>query len=164
MNKAKKIILLALAAVAGGTATAQTGLVIQTAGGASPKVIPIENIGKMTFGDDGFTVSYVTEGTAAEAFAYADVQSIKFSGEATAISGPTAGGDDGDALRLYCRGTMLHAEGLAEGTTARAAVYDVSGRTVEERGAWNGEPINVGRLPKGVYIFKVNNKTIKFTR
>lgn len=163
MRRTTKKILLALMATLGmwSTAAAQTKIVVNFADGRAAQEFLLEDVGKVVFGAEQLTLGGVA-GETLQAYSLADILSIKFKDLPTAIESPVA--DTGSELRLFCRDGQLQAEGLPVDGDAVAAVYDLSGRPVMARRAWSGEPISVSSLPKGVYIFKVNNKTIKFAR
>lgn len=163
MNRFYKTILLLFPAIAGGwiSMQAQDRLLVYTIGESAAKTISLENIRKITFSDDGFTIDG-TGGDAAGTYTFTDVQSLKFDALTTGICHPqaTAGSD----LRLYSRDGSLCADGLADDRTVQATLYTVSGRHVLSYSNWDGSPIQTATLPHGVYIFKVNNKTYKFTK
>ena len=46
----------------------------------------------------------------------------------------------------------------------KAIVCDAAGRIVISLDRWNGSPVSIATLPKGVYILKVNDSSIKFTK
>nr|WP_238301080.1 hypothetical protein [Prevotella micans] len=43
-------------------------------------------------------------------------------------------------------------------------MFSTSGETVLRNSNWKGEPVNIGSLAKGVYVFKINNTTFKFRK
>lgn len=154
----KAIFLLALAFGAGGTAAeAQESLVVYNAAGAEAQSFALTDIVKITLGDDDVTV--VTSGSKASTFKYDDVRSIKFSNLTTGITPAQITGSD---LKLYLRNGMIGAENAVK--PAKAMIFDLSGRAVMTRDGWDGTPFSVASLAKGVYILKVNNNTLKFTR
>lgn len=161
--KQKRVFLSALA-LAGmvSAASAQTSLVLHPKqGGAEVKAFVLDGIRTLTFGDDGLTVN-LTDGQAYAA-AYDDLSTLTFSGmEGTAIETVTA--EYAANLDLFLTDGRLGVNNLPANVATEAALYDAAGRAVLMRRQWNGEPIAIGHLPKGVYIFKVNNQTLKFTR
>lgn len=162
MNRINKTsLLLFVAAVCGCTiATAQTVLVVKTTDGSTPKKISLDDIRKITFEGDDMKV-WRNDDAQTSVFSMPDVQNITFGdGNASGIADATVGKE---ALRPVYSDGVLAASGLA-GRTADVAVYDVSGRKLFSAADWDGAPISVAALPKGIYIFKVNNQTIKFTK
>lgn len=153
-------MFLALA-YGGMAADAQTSLVVYPASQASEsKSYLLTDIAKITFGSHEMEISG-TSGTK-ETFSFGDIMSIKFNLEATSIEGIPVTGDS--SLVPYYRGGMLGAEGLQNGQTARIKVCDLSGRVVIAKDNWDGTPVSTGSLTKGVYLFSVNKKTIKFMK
>lgn len=164
MSKKKKVFSLILFSVlAGGTAAhAQAALEIVHNDASKPNsVFSLDDIRRIDFSDTGFTVNEISGTTLAAAFT--DVRKIVFTGLSTGL-GDAAVVNKVSKLTLYCRGGKLTAEGLANGERAFAAVYDVGGRAVMSLKNWSGEPIDISGLSRGMYIFKVNNNSIKFTR
>ncbi len=164
MNRFLKTTLLLLFAVmcGYGVATAQTVIVVTPANGGTPEKISLDLIKKITFADDNMIVTPNDETTRIWSFVMPETKTITFEGDGiNAIGNPMA---DASALKLVYSGGLLGATGLAPGACAKAAVYDISGRTVITAAHWDGTPISVASLPAGVYVFKVNSQTIKFTK
>lgn len=163
MGKKSKTFILAFLAIAGSrvTAGAQVKLVITPWDSGSPaSEVRLGDVSKITFADDDFTVS-LFEGTAST-FAFRNVKTIRFEDVASGIDAP---GTDGQADgTLYYRDGFLRARSVDGSRMADAAVYDLSGRMVMAEPHWDGTPISTAGLQKGVYVFKVNNRTIKFTK
>ena len=160
-TKSAFLLTLALAGTAT-SASAQASLVLNPKQGSSEKKeFLLDGIRTLTFGDDGLTVN-LTDGQAYAA-AYDDLSTLTFSGmEGTGIETVTV--DEGQGAELFLSDGRLGVNNLPAHGVNNAAVFDATGRMVLSRPDWNGEPIAVHQLPKGVYIFKVNNQTIKFTR
>lgn len=160
-KKSAFLLTLALAGTAT-SASAQASLVLNPKQGSSEKKeFLLDGIRNLTFGDDGLTVN-LTDGQAYAA-AYDDLSTLTFSGmEGTAIETVTA--EYAANLDLFLTDGRLGVNNLPANVATEAALYDAAGRAVLMRRQWNGEPIAIGHLPKGVYIFKVNNQTFKFTR
>ncbi len=154
-------MFLALA-YGGLSADAQTtSLVVNPASQTSQsKSYLLTDIAKITFGDHGMEISG-TSGTK-ETFSFDDIMSIKFDYETTSIEGVPAA--DASSLVPYYRGGMLGAEGLPGGQAARVRICDLSGRVIMAKENWDGTPISTSSLTKGVYLFSVNKKTIKFMK
>lgn len=133
-------------------------LVFYGTGGNKDSVVELAKIGKLTFGNDGFSVVQ-TDGTATS-LGYANVMSIKFKNLTTGIEALKQNTAEG--IALHFDGQSLWAEG--DGAVgATAAVYSVNGQRMA--GAkYDGSHISVENLPKGVYMFKVGGKSIKFAK
>lgn len=134
-------------------------LVVNFTNGSSHQEFALSDIGKLTFDESSFYI-IGTDG-AASPFVYGQVGSIKFKGISTGIGAvsTTEGG-----LKPYYRNGQLGVDGWKAGEKAYAAVYSVDGMTVVSVDHWDGTPFSTGSLAEGVYIFKVNNHTIKFVK
>lgn len=159
-KKSAFLLTLALAGTAT-SASAQASLVLNPKQGSSEKKeFLLDGIRTLTFGDDGLTVNLKDGQTYAAAFD--NLATLTFRDESTAIETVTA--EYAANLDLFLTDGRLGVNNLPASVATEAALYDAAGRAVLMRRQWNGEPIAIGHLPKGVYIFKVNNQTFKFTR
>lgn len=159
-KKSAFLLTLALAGTAT-SASAQASLVLNPKQGSSEKKeFLLDGIRTLTFGDDGLTVNLKDGQTYAAAFD--NLATLTFRDESTAIETVTA--EYAANLDLFLTDGRLGVKNLPANVATEAALYDAAGRAVLMRRQWNGEPIAIGHLPKGVYIFKVNNQTLKFTR
>ena len=111
----------------------------------------------MTF-ENKSLVFYTTQRNAID---LTKIQSIKFVDLATAIKPQvsTLGGN----LSLLRRGNIVSVKGWDSSKTATVAIYSANGQIVDQRKGWNGADIDLSNLGRGVYILKVNNKTLKLT-
>ena len=159
-KKSAFLLTLALAGTAT-SASAQASLVLNPKQGSSEtKEFLLDGIRTLTFGDDGLTVNLKDGQTYVAAFD--NLATLTFRDESTAIETVTA--EYAANLDLFLTDGRLGVKNLPANVATEAALYDAAGRAVLMRRQWNGEPIAIGHLPKGVYIFKVNNQTFKFTR
>lgn len=158
----KTFIPMFLALAYGGlTADAQTSLVVNPASQTSEsKSYLLTDIAKITFGSHEMEISG-TSGTK-ETFSFSDIMSIKFDYEATSIDGIPV--TEESSLVPYYNSGMLGVNGLQSGQTARVRVCDLSGRVIMAKENWDGTPISTSALTKGIYLFSVNKKTIKFMK
>jgi hypothetical protein len=60
------------------------------------------------------------------------------------------------------RNNMLSVSGI--NGTANAAIFSVNGQQMTSLRAWNGAPVSIANLPKGVYILNIKNQSFKFIR
>ena len=164
MNRINKTTLLLFIAMAlgRGVTAAQTMLVVNASTGDGPQEISLDDIRKITFAGDDMTVGLASV-TQSGVFRIPDVKSIKFKDDMLA-SIDAAKSDDDATLRLMYGSGVLTVAGFVPGSTVSATVFDVSGRSMISASRWDGTPISVADLPAGVYIFKVINKTIIFTK
>lgn len=134
-------------------------LVVNFANDSPQQEFALSDIGKLTFDGSGFSV-FEANGTASP-FTYAQVKSIKFANVTSGIGNIEA---TTDGLKPYYRNNQLGVDGWQAGDTAKAVIYNVGGMMVASIDNWDGTPISTTNLADGVYIFKVNNNTIKFVK
>lgn len=154
----KTLITLCLAALALPSPADEESLVVYMADGSGQQAFALEDMGKLLFDGDVFTVN---TGGGTSTFKYDAVRSIKFTGLSTGIGTVT---DDGSQARLYYAGGCVGVNGWTQGRKARAAVYSIDGTAVITVDNYDGSPINVGALSRGIYIFSVDNNNIKFAK
>lgn len=155
----KKFYLLSLAILTAlpGILSAQVKLQVNTKAGET-KTFVLDDIRKLGFSGNQFTV--VT--SSSSPFDIDAVLSIKFSGLTSGIdTAPTA--DTSGKLSITRSGQSLTVNGW-QGGQATARIYSAGGQMLSANRNWSGQPISIAMLPKGVYILKINNQTIKFTR
>ncbi len=161
-KKIRSFILLSGLALACSSADAQTNIVVNRSDGMLPgEKIPIGNVRKITFGGGMMEIGFLN-GDADRSFVLKDIRTITFEDVATSINAADAGENNG--LALYYRNGLLGADGSPAKGDATARVYDVSGRLVLNVLHWDGTPIPTAAITDGIYIFKVNDKTLKFKK
>lgn len=159
MRKIKQPTFLLAFALATGwsVANAQESLLVYSKSSSQPvQSVALEEIVKLTL--DGEAVTIHTADSRTSTFKYEDILSLKFDQLTTGIASPAA---DKNGLNLYYRNGCVEADGLKEASDA--TVYDLGGRIVLTQKQWDGAPVNITLLGKGVYLFKVNNNVIKIT-
>lgn len=156
--KKEKNILMALAMFASVSAFAdnEESVVIYGAGGQIDNTVELAKIRKITFSDDGFTV--VAKDGSTLPCGYATTKSIKFKDLVNGIQ--TVNNDAGNQLSLHFDGQSVWADG-AQGV--QGTVYGVNGQQLVSV-RMDGSRVSVENLPKGVYVFKVGDKSIKFAK
>lgn len=150
----KKLITAVLAACVAIGAGAQTTMVITTTDGNSTHYA-IDNIQKITFGADALTVL-----PAGNLFNFDNIRKITFSNGTDAI-GTTSGNAP---IQVVCRNNELRVVGWESGKKAVATLYSVDGQRLWNANGWTGQPVSVASLPQGVYIFKINSTSFKFSK
>ena len=148
MRKRRLLTLMLVLLVGSLSMMAQSKLVVHQTDGSS-KQFDIASIKKMLVSPQTFSVFTQDE----NAIAVAGIQSIKFSLEGSGISNAVVGSD----IALQHNGDILTIEGLKAGD--RVQLYNVNGQMT---GNIDGKLLNLSTLNRGVYILKINNKTIKF--
>lgn len=158
MDRKKTIAAVALLVMAGAAAKAQTEVVVTKLSGGQQK-FGLAEIGKFYFTDGAMNVLTLPS-KAVTALSLSDLLNIKFVSKPNAID--NVNGSDSQGVKLAYDGSRLSASGL-DGA-ASAAVFGTDGRKMMGAEHWDGTPVDVSSLPKGVYIFKVNNNTFKFIK
>ena len=100
----------------------------------------------------------VTDKTTRE-LAFTNSTVLYFEGEPTSVT-QVVGGAEG--LQVMYAGGFVSANGLIG--PANAAIYNIQGQRAMSLKAWDGTPVSTDALSNGVYILKVNNKSIKFVK
>ena len=121
--------------------------------------VPLDNVRKLTFGDDSFTLFTVSEGEN-YGFKYDEVMKIMFEDVATGIDEQIA--SEADGINIAYDGTFLRITGCKK--ASQLIVYDISGRPVISQRIQGNAVLSTENLGAGVYILKVNNKTFKFSK
>ena len=158
MKKTKLLIAMIASMGVANIAHGQSVLVITPLDNNIEKLVTnIADIRKISF-DNGLMAITSKDGNASS-IAMNSVMSLKFTDDANFIS---ALKDGKSAIAPYCNGEWMGVKGL-NGET-KAIVCDAAGRIVISLDRWNGSPVSIATLPKGVYILKVNDSSIKFTK
>ena len=84
---------------------------------------------------------------------------LYFEGEPTSVTQVVG---EAEGLQVMYQGGFVSATGLT--SPAHAAIYNISGQRAMSLKAWDGTPVSTDALSSGVYILKVNNKSIKFVK
>lgn len=155
----KKFITMCLMMLALVAKADDVTLVVSFTNGSSQQKFALSDIGKLAFDENGFSI-IGTDGTASP-FIYDQVRSIKFKEITTGIGTVDAGVS---GQKPYYRNGELGVDGWKSGEKAYAAVYSADGMMVVSVDHWDGTPLSTNSLAEGVYIFKVNNHTIKFVK
>lgn len=115
----------------------------------------LENVKKLTFADGNLQVVTYDE---TSAFPLSLNTKITFTNSTTGIGKAVATGNAG---KIHYDGQQLSYDGLTDGD---AMLFNASGQCLRRVARWNGTPISTEGLPSGLYIFKVNNQSVKFVK
>ena len=148
MSKKRLLTMMLVLLVASLSSMAQTSLVVHQTDGSSTQ-FDISSIKKLLVSPQTFSVFAENESQ----LAVAQIRSIKFSEASTGISNASVGSE----IALQRQGDILTIEGLKDGD--RVQLYSVNGQMT---GSIDGKSLNLSTLNRGVYILKINNRTIKF--
>ena len=147
----KKRILFAamgLALSAGCFAQSASDVIIKTTSG--DKTYKISEVKNLRIEGNALKVNKKT-GEAADTYNFDEIKSIMFA-LSTGI----------DNARLP--ESNLTISSPAGGKRYDVAIYDAAGKCVMRDANWQGTPINVANLSKGVFVFKINKTAIKFSK
>ena len=147
MRQNRLLTLMLFLLVTSLSSMAQTNMVVHQTDGSS-KQFDISSIRKLLVSPQTFSVYAQDESQ----IAMAQIRSVKFSQVSTGISNLA-----GSGVALQRKGNMLTLEGLK--ASDRVQLYSVNGQVT---GNFDGKSLNLSNLSRGVYILKINNKTIKF--
>lgn len=153
MNLKSIILVIALLMVAG-SGLAQTKLVVNSPDGQKTYV-PVGTISEITFSDAGMTLVTPNENMT---FAFSDISEITIDAKIDNIENATAELSDL---------TVKVQDGILSATAAGridVTVYNTQGQQVATTTANDEVNLDLNTLTKGVYIVRINNKTIKLTR
>lgn len=156
----KKIILTcaALSLLAVGKASADQKMVVtDTSTSTVLESFSLGDISKLSFAEGKMTVTMNDEST--QDVSLSTSLMLQFEDVATAISQVDAAKGK---LQVAYDGENVSFAGL--GGVADAAVYTMGGQKVLSLKAWNGKPVSMASLGRGVYIIKVNNQSFKFVK
>lgn len=135
-------------------------IVVHLKSGGDVQEVALSEVSKMTFGESDF--SFVkTSGTAA--YGYEDVCKMTFSLAGIGITDEEV---LPSGLVLYPNpvSDFVNVKGWNAEEPAVLSVYSLSGQCCLEIASWQGEPVSVAGLGRGMYILKINDKTFKFRK
>lgn len=156
MKKRKILVALSLAACAG--CFAQDDITVNLNSGK--KSYKVDDVKSITF--DGTNLKVNKQDNAADTYAFADLVNVTFD-TATGISNlPLAGGKL--AISVQPGSDIINISGYDAAEKYSVAVYSLAGEKLAGVDNWKGEAVSVASLPKGVYVLKINNTTLKFRK
>ena len=158
-NRMKRLLatVVLLSGLSLTTAWAQQTMLVYSIDGSELAKYSLTGSTRITFGEDKMTVKETDQKSAS--FSLGQVRSIKFE-DPTSIQGVTTN-NTRPTVRL--KGDLLFVEGLA-GEAVDARIVGLNGTMVMRLDHFNGQPINVGSLPRGIYILRINNYSFKFVK
>ncbi len=124
------------------------------------KEFRLEDIGKVYF-DGGSLLVQQSDGASVSAFDLLTVQTIKFgtlSGVESAVK------DEAAAVKVAVDGDLLKVIGYDAAAPQPASFYNVNGALLYASASLQEDAIDISALPKGIYIFKLGNKTYKICK
>ncbi len=149
-------LILAAVGVGWGQAAEPNPLSVVPAGEGSVRQFPIDKIDKITF--DGANM-IVTTADGSEALPVSQIEKLCFDLEYDGVGEVAA--DLADGLHTAISGGILSVT-AGPGTAIHIAVYDTAGMLRHAVNATATASVDFNTMPSGIYIIKVNDKTIKY--
>lgn len=137
--------------------SAQTQLTLHPANGESPWAISLDEMKKTTFTENGLT--FFKSDNSTENVPFDQLQKITFNDVSTAIVSSEA---DNQSLHLIVKENFLTLKGWKAIPFTRIQISATNGTLLLSINNWNGDPINIQSLQPGIYLFTINNHTLKF--
>ena len=155
----KKNLLLTLGLVLSTGCFAQDYVKVNLASGL--KEYKVEDIKSFTFEGNTLKVNK-QDGSAADSYQMAEITNITFD-MASGVEGVKIAG--GKLVLSVAPGSnLINISGYDAKERYSVAVYNLAGEKVMGIDSWKGDAVDVSALPKGVYVFKINNTTLKFRK
>ena len=139
------------------TAQAQQSMVVYSTYGSEAGRYALTNTIKITFGNGNMMIGDI--GTPSESIGLEQVGCIKFV-DPTSIQGVLT---NSTKLDVKLKGDVIMVEGLTK-EACDASIVSINGALVMHLDHFNGQPIHVGSLPRGIYILRIKNYSFKFVK
>lgn len=154
----KKKILVAMGLAVCASCFAQDDMTITLASGK--KVYHLEDIKSMTF--DGNNLKVNKQVSDADTYPLADIVNIDFD----VNSGVNDLKVEGEKLSINVKagGNAIEIHGYDSREHYTLALFNIAGEKVLGFDNWRGAPVDISSLPKGIYVFTINNTTLKFRK
>ena len=120
----------------------------------------MEMVHRIDFVDNGITV--VMNSELGNTYSFSELKKIVFDMSSSAIQKQFVA-DEKMTLFVPFDGNSVYVNGWEGGETI-VKIYNTSGAELMRLDKWNGTPINISSISKGIYVIKVNNKTAKFRK
>ncbi len=167
MKKMRLFFSLALLLFSGVVLEAQNAhpltLVVENKDAAKNQVLIVSNIKKITFADGKMKVSH-KEGWAQKdkgEMLLSEVVKCRFSTQDAPTKNQAILNKE---LKLVVANDVLFVRGLEEGKSYNCQIFFTEGKLMRALQIRNGEGIEIRDWNKGLYLVKIENKTLKFVR
>lgn len=160
--KKRTLALLILMGGIAAQASAQQYMVTYFNDGSAEGVTGLSQIMSLHFSDGNLQVKQSANGQVSET-PLAKILSIKFTDETpTGVTNMTA--DLQAAVTLAISPEELRLVGYDTALALPAALYSINGTTYYTCAHLTESSVNISSLPKGIYIFKLGNKSFKIRK
>ncbi len=143
-------------------ASAQQYMVTYFNDSSAESVIGLSQITSIHFSDGNLQVKQNTDGQVSDT-PLTRILSIKFSDQ-TPTDVKTVVTDYLASVKVTATADELHLVGYDTANALPAALYSINGTTYYTNASLTESSINISSLPKGIYIFKLGNKSFKFRK
>ncbi len=160
----KKQTLASLMIIGGiaAPASAQQYMTTYFNDGSAEKAVGIEQITSLHFSDGNLQVKQSADGQVSN-MPLAQILSIKFTEQATTGIG-NAVTNQLSAVKITFTADELRITGYNTANPLPAALYGINGTCYYTSASLSNSSISIGALPKGIYIFKLGNKSFKIRK
>ena len=155
----KKNLLVTLGLVFCTGCFAQDYVKVNLASGT--KEYKVDEIKSFTFDGNSLKVNK-QDGSAADSYQMAEIKDITFDMTSGIEDMKIAGGKL--TLSVAPGSDLININGYDSKERYTVAVYNLAGEKVMGIDSWKGTAVDVSALPKGVYVFKINNTTLKIRK
>ena len=156
MKKRNLFVAMGLALSAG--CFAQDDLTINLASGK--KTYKIDDIKSIAFGGNNLKV--FKQGSGSDAYQLGEIGKVSFDA-ATGVDGLKVA-DGKLSISVKAGSNLIEISGYDGKTRYGVAVYSLAGEKLLGYDSWKGEAVDISALPAGIYVFKINNNTLKFRK
>lgn len=156
MKKRKLLAVLGLAVSAG--CFAQDDITLKLNSGN--KSYKIDDVKSITFDGTDLKVNKLND--EADTYPFADIVSISFDTSTGVDNLKIAGGKL--TISVEPGSDIIRIGGYDARQKYEVSVFNLAGEKVLAINGWKGDDVSVASLPKGVYVLKINNTTLKFRK
>ena len=163
MNIKKRILasLILMGGIAAQAATQQY-MVTYFNSGSAEETMAVDQIMSLHFSDGNLQVTQKADGQVSTT-PLAQILSIKFS-EQDHDGVKSVEADPLSSVKVVATADELRLAGYDTASALPAAIYSISGATYYINASLTESSINITSLPKGIYIFKLGNKSFKIRK
>ena len=158
MKMKRKKLLIAAGLALSAACYAQDNVTVNTASGQ--KVYKMDDIESITF--DGATMKVNKNSKETETINLAEITNISFD-VSTGVNGLKVK-DENLLISVKAGSNIIEIGGYDNSKNYSVDIFNTAGAKVLGYANWRGEQLNISSLSKGVYVLKINNTTLKFSK
>ena len=107
------------------------------------------------FAQDDMTITLASE---KKVYHLEDIKSMTFDGNNLKVEGEKL------SISVKAGGNAIEIHGYDSREHYTLALFNIAGEKVLGFDNWRGYPVDISSLPKGIYVFTINNTTLKFRK